>query len=193
MHSFTDSLRPENADSQHVAYLNQFEVKPGLYQVRGAARDASGATGMAMQWVKVPDLGAKNFALSSLLIGERDLNQAAGPADALQSRKAQLKIDKRFAPTSRLRFVTFIYNATRDAASALRLNARVDIFRGNKPVVSTPARLIETTSVEDPARIPYAGELSLASLPRGNYRMRVTVIDLNAKAFASQETNFAIE
>ena len=193
VHSFTDSLRPENSDSKHVAYLNQFEVKPGLYQVRGAARDASGTTGMAMQWVKVPDLGAKNLALSSLLIGERDLTQAAGPANALQSQKAQLKIDKRFAPKSRLRFVTFIYNASREAASPLRLNARVDIFRGNKPVVSTPARLIETTSVADPARIPYAGELSLASLPKGNYRVRVTVIDLKAKAFASQETNFAIE
>ena len=114
--------------------------------------------------------------------------------NAVQAQKAQLKIDRRFVSNSRLRFVTFIYNASRDQADqAVRLNGRVDIFRGNKPVFSTPARVIDTKGLADPARIPYAGELSLASLPKGNYKMRVTVIDLNAKAYASQETTFAIE
>ncbi len=191
--SFIESLKPEKSDNQHVAYLNQFDVKPGLYQVRGAARDSSGATGMAMQWVKVPDLGARRLTLSSLLIGERELTHAATPAEAMLSQKAQLKIDRRFVSNSRLRFVTFIYNARDEISQAPRLNARVDIFRGNKPVVSTPSLVIDTSNVADSARIPYAGEINLASLARGSYLMRVTVIDLNAKAFASQETAFAIE
>jgi hypothetical protein len=190
--SFVDSLRPEHSEN-HLAYLNQFDVKPGLYQIRSAARDATGATGMAMQWVKVPDLGNKSLALSSLLIGERDMANDALPADALQQQKAQLKIDRRFVHNSRLRFVTFIYNATRDATNQTRLNARVDLFRGNKPVFSTPAKMIDTKDAADPLRIPYAGEFNLASLSRGAYRMRITVIDLNAKAFASQETNFTVE
>lgn len=192
--SFVDSLRPETSASQHLTYLNQFDVKPGLYQVRGAARDASGLTGMAMQWVKVPDLGSRSLALSSLLIGERELIQTARSGDADQSQKAQLKIDRRFVQNSRLRFVTFIYNAARDETNqSPRLNARVDLFRGNKAVVSTPAFVIETKGVVDPARIPYAGEFNLASLPKGRYQMRVTVIDLNAKAYASQRTSFEIE
>lgn len=191
--SFTDSLRPENSDSQHLNYLNQFDVKPGLYQVRGAARDSSGLTGMAMQWVVVPNLSSRSLALSSLLIGERELIQTARVGDAGQSHKAQLKIDRRFVQNSRLRFVTYIYNATRDQSNQSRLNARVDLFRGNKAVVSTPAFVIETNGVEDPARIPYAGEFNLASLPKGRYQMRVTVIDLNAKAYASQKTSFEIE
>ena len=193
--SFVDSVKPEtNSESQHITYLNQFDVKPGLYQVRGAARDSSGSTGMAVQWVKVPDLGSHDLALSSLLIGERELTQTARSGSAEQLQKAQLKIDRRFIQNSRLRFVTYIYNAARDATNqSPRLNARVDLFRGNKAVVSTPAFVIETRSVEDPARIPYAGEFNLASLPKGRYRMRVTVIDLNAKAYASQETAFEIE
>jgi len=192
--SFVDRLQPENFKSQHVTYLNQFEVKPGLYQVRGAARDSSGSTGRAMQWVKVPDLSSKSLALSSLLIGERELTHTAGSKEASQLQKAQLKIDKSFLRNSRLRFMTFIYNAARgETNQSPRLNARVDIFRGNKAVVSTPAFSIETKSVDDPARLPYAGEINLASLPRGNYRMRVTVIDLNAKAYATQGISFTIE
>jgi hypothetical protein len=191
--SFVDSVKPK-ANSESITYLNQFDIKPGLYQVRGAARDSSGSTGMATQWVKVPDLGSRSLALSSLLIGERELSRTTGAGDADQFQKAQLKIDKRFVQNSRLRFVTFIYNARPDATSqSTRLNARVNLFRGNKAVVSTPAFVIETGSGEDPARIPYAGELNLASLPKGHYRMRVTVIDLNAKAYASQGTAFEIE
>lgn len=193
--SFVDSVKPEtNSESQHITYLNQFDVKPGLYQVRGAARDSSGLTGMAMQWVKVPDFASQSLTLSSLLIGERELTHTARSGDTVQFQKAQLKIDRRFVQNSRLRFVTFIYNSVRDATNqSTRLNARVDLFRGNKAVVSTPAFAIETGSGEDPARIPYAGEFNLASLPKGNYRMRVTITDLNAKAYASQRTSFEIE
>jgi len=192
--SFVESLRSDNSESEHVTYLNQFDVKPGLYQVRGAARDSGGSTGMASQWVKVPDLGSHSLALSSLLIGERELTRTPASGDAVQFQKAQLKIDRRFVRNSRLRFLTFIYNAASDAVNqAPRLNARVDLFQGNKVVVSTPSFAVETRSVEDPARIPYAGEFKLAALPKGHYRMRVTVIDLSVKTYASQETSFDIE
>ena len=193
--SFVESLKPEkNSESQHLTYLNEFDVKPGLYQVRGATRDPAGLTGMAMQWVKVPDLGSHSLALSSLLIGERELTHTSRSGAAVQFQKAQLKIDRRFVQNSRLRFLTFIYNAAPDTGNqSPRLSARVDLFRGNKAVVSTPTFVVETNGVEDLARIPYAGEFNLASLPKGHYRMRVTVIDLSAKTYASQETSFEIE
>jgi VWFA-related protein len=193
--SFVESLKPEkNSENQHITYLNQFDVKPGLYQVRGAARDSAGQTGLAMQWVKVPDLSSHSLALSSLLIGEREVTHTPGSGDAVQFQKAQLKIERRFVQHSGLRFLTFVYNAARDPINqSPRLSARVDLFHGNKAVVSTPTFVIETKSVEDAARIPYAGEFNLASLPKGHYRIRVTVIDLSAKAYASQETSFEIE
>ncbi|MEP6568846.1 MAG: hypothetical protein ABJC10_03655 [Acidobacteriota bacterium] len=34
---------------------------------------------------------------------------------------------------------------------------------------------------------PYAGELNIAALAKGRYRIRVTVIELGAKAFASRK------
>lgn len=192
--SFVENLRPESeAQVQNVTYLNQFDIKPGLYQIRVAARDSDGVTGMAMQWLTVPDLGSHKLALSSLLIGERDLNPT-NRSSAAQIQKAQLKIDKRFLQNARMRVLTFIYNATHDANNpAPRLSARIDVFRGNKAIVSTPTFVIDTGSAEDMARVPYAGELNLSSLARGRYRIRVTVIDLVAKAFASQEAPFEIQ
>ena len=194
--SFIENLRSEtNSEdqSQYVAYLNQFDVKPGLYQVRVAARDSDGVTGMAMQWITVPDLAAHHLALSSLLIGERDIIGTANRSNA-ELQKALLKIDKRFVQNSRMRILTFIYNGARDAANqSPKLSAHIDVFHGNKVVVSTPSFAVETISAEDPARIPYAGELNLASLPKGHYRLRVTAIDLSAKAYASQEATFEIE
>jgi VWFA-related protein len=190
--SFLQNLRPEanNAQVQNATYLNQFDVKPGLYQVRVAARDAQGVTGMAMQWVTVPDLADHELALSSLLIGERDTN---GANVSNPTQKAQLKIDKRFLRNSRLRVLTFIYNARGSGNALPRLSARIDVFRGNQAIVSTPAFAIDTKGIDDPARIPYAGELNLASLARGRYRLRVTVINTDAKAFASQEAPFEVE
>lgn len=193
--SFVSTLKPETntADRQHVNFLDQLDVKPGLYQVRVAARDSGGLTGTAMQWVKVPDLSSHNLALSSLLIGQGELTESnsrsGGPLQ-----KAQLKIDRRFAQGSKLRLLAFIYNVSRGANNQTpHVNARIDVFHGNSAAVSTPAFLIDTKNVEDAARIPYAGELNLASLASGHYRIRLTVIDLNAKSYASQEGSFEIE
>jgi len=193
--SFVNTLKPETNtdDRQHVNFLDQLDVKPGLYQVRVAARDSSGLTGTAMQWVKVPDLTSHNLALSSLLIGQGELTESnsrsGGPLQ-----KAQLKIDRRFAQDSKLRLLAFIYNVSRGANNQTpHVNARIDVFHGNRAAVSTPAFLIDTKNVEDAARIPYAGELNLASLASGHYRIRLTVIDLNSKSYASQEGSFEIE
>ncbi|HSS22677.1 MAG TPA: VWA domain-containing protein [Pyrinomonadaceae bacterium] len=194
--SFVQNLRPEASEAQvqNVTYLNQFDIKPGLYQVRVAARDSDGVTGMAMQWVNIPNLGSHKLALSSLLIGERDINGAAANSKDAAIQRAQLKIDKRFLQNSRMRLLTFIYNAAHDPYNPVpKLSARIDVFKGNKAVVSTPSFVVNAQSAEDLARIPYAGELSLATLTRGRYRIRVTVIDLSAKAFANQEATFEVE
>jgi VWFA-related protein len=193
--SFVDTLKPEkSAGETHITYLNQMDLKPGLYQVRVAARDANGSIGAANQWVRLPDLASRRLSLSSLLIGERDITSAGKTSDAVEFQKAQLKTDRRFVQDSRLRFLTFIYNAARGSVTqSPQLEVRVELFHNNRAVVSTPALAVETKGVEDPARIPYAGEFNLASLPKGSYVVRVTVTDRSAKTNASQEAAFTIE
>jgi hypothetical protein len=149
---------------------------------------------VANQWVRLPDLASHRLSLSSLLMGERDITTADKTRDAVAFQKAQLKIDKRFVQGSRLRFLTFVYNAARGSADqSPQLEVRVELFHDNRALVSTSALAIETKGVEDPARIPYAGEFNLASLPKGRYLLRVTVSDRGAKTNAAQEATFEIE
>lgn len=173
-------------------YYTQISVKPGLYQVRAAARDrATGATGRAAQWIEVPDLATGRLALSSLLLGER-----AGAAGALApsatdlAAKAQLKIDARFSRSARLRFLTYIYNAS---ARPPRLEVQAELWRDNRQLVSTRPRTVETAGVGDLTRIPLAEELTLATLPSGRYLLRLTVFDRSARTSATQEARFTIE
>lgn len=191
--SFVDTLKPEtNArEAQYTTYLNQIDIKPGLYQVRVAARDSHGLMGVASQWVEIPDLASRHISLSSLLIGGQDITRSGNASDALQFQKAQVKIDKRFVQGSRLRFLTFIYNARAATGQAAQLEVHVELFHNNKAFLSTPAFTIETKDVGD--RIPYAGELNLTSLPKGRYLLRVTVSDRTAKTNAAQEAVFEIE
>ena len=55
-----------------VSYQYEFKLKPGLYQVRVAARDeATARTGNARQWIEIPDLTSRKLVVGTLLLGER--------------------------------------------------------------------------------------------------------------------------
>jgi VWFA-related protein len=192
--SFVNRLNAADPKAENITYLDELNIKPGLYQVRVAARDERGRIGTATQWIKVPNLSSHQLALSSLLIGERDAAGTATASNKVQSQKAQLRVDRRFATASRLRFLTYVYNAARSAGSASpQLEVHFEIFHNNQTIVSTTPRKIETTGIDDLDRIPYAGELSLFSMPRGHSILRVTVTDRVAGRSASQQVAIEIE
>ncbi|MGA9994588.1 MAG: VWA domain-containing protein, partial [Pyrinomonadaceae bacterium] len=184
---------PEN---RPIFYSYQLKITPGLYQVRVALRDtASGRAGSATQWVEIPDLTKRQLSLSSLLIGERTINEAPEKTakDAAGVPQISISIDRRFAHTSRLRFVTYIYNAARSAAgTSADVAVQVQVFRDDQPVITAALHKIDTEGVPDPARLPYAAEVPLQGLPAGRYVLQVTVIDRTTKTSASQRTSFEI-
>lgn len=103
-----------------LVYNHSAPIRPGLYQVRVAAREAKqGRTGSCFQWIEVPDLASKTLALSSLIVGESKLNASEPPpvgpskSGGEQNFVAELRlnVDHHFARTSHLRFLTFVYNA----------------------------------------------------------------------------------
>ena len=127
-----------------VSYNHLSAIKPGLYQVRVAARDAKqGRAGSGFQWIEIPDLESKTLALSSLIVGERRLGaeeppriapgKPGGEKDPLD--QVRLNVDHHFTRTSHLRFLTFVYNAF-----------------GAKPTVPTPES--PDSSQGDAAMIP---------------------------------------
>jgi VWFA-related protein len=207
-----DSKPPDNIFYNHFAL-----VKPGLYQVRVAALDErNGTRGSAYEWIEVPNVANKELALSSLIVGERRSDNQPQQLDGTPNDPHQpdalkavtVNVDHRFASSSYLRFLTFIYNATFGAAgsngantnnatapngAASDLAIQVQIFRDDQPVVTTPLHKIDSEGIADARRVPYAAEVALNDLSPGAYVLQVTVIDKLAKASATRKLSFQIE
>jgi VWFA-related protein len=204
-------------------FYNHFSLmKPGIYQVRVAALDLKqGTRGSAHQWITIPDLQSKDLTMSSLIVGEKQAQAAVEPANPNTTepeapaaiRQVLINVDHRFARTSYLRFLTFIYNATTASVvtpssqvqaggstvntSATKLPTpdlavQVQVFRDNEPVITTPLHKINTEGV-DARRVPYAADVKLDDLQPGAYVLQVTVIDRQGKSSASQKINFQID
>jgi VWFA-related protein len=178
-----------------VIYSNQFSVAPGLYQVRVAARDnRSGRTGSAMQWVEVPEFKQGQLSLSSIFIAERTTAvrpEEIKPED--MSNGVSLSVDRRFAHTSWIRFITYVYNAAGSASAPPDVALQVQILRDDQPVFTAPLKKLPTEGLTDTSRIPYIAELALESFPVGRYVLQITAIDRAAKASSTRRTNFIVE
>jgi hypothetical protein len=178
-----------------LVYNFQSPLAPGLYQVRVAARDnKSGRTGSAMQWIEIPDLASHKLSLSSLLLGETTKDAQMLKSDSAEVAESTLTVDRRLARSSKLRFMTYVYNAARGAdGTAPDVALQIQILRNDQPVVTTSLRKIEPGSAQDLARLPYAAELPLEALLPGRYVLQITAIDRIAKTTVSQRANFEIE
>ena len=150
--------------------------------------------GRSMQWIEIPDLATRRFTLSSLMIGEtaKTAEKANGNQNKLADSK--LSVDRRFAQTSKLWFLLYIYNAARgtNGTAPPDVALQLQILRDGLPVVTTAMRKIEAGSAAPTTPLSYAGEIPLSLLPRGHYLMRITVVDRIANTSASQETDFEI-
>jgi VWFA-related protein len=167
---------------RRVIYNQQLQLKPGLYQVRVAARDRrTGRAGSSAQWLEVQDVKKGGLALSSLFVGETG------------DGSAQLAVcaDRRFARDSRLGFFLYVYNAAR-AAAPPDVALQVQIFRDDQPVVTKPLVKITTDGQPDLARLAYGEDLSLGELPTGRYVLQVTAIDRAAKSSATRRASFIV-
>jgi hypothetical protein len=132
-----------------------------------------------MQWLVIPDLSQRQLALSSLIVGLESVGHNV--------ERVQWSIDRKFAPNSQLRFMTFIYNGGAD------LVALVNVYRDGRAVVSMPAKKVVRNNTSDPNRIPFNSEISLTGLPPGRYILEVKVEDGTTHATAIQQTPFYIE
>jgi VWFA-related protein len=179
-----------------IIYNHRVTLKPGLYQVRVAARnDASGQVGSATQWIEIPDLSKQQLSMSSLIVGERK------PGGAEKEKKAgdvfegvPLSIDHIFERSSHLRFLVYIYNAKRGASSTAEPDValQVQILRDDQPVVTTPLRKVDTMT-QDFSRLAYAAEIPLQTMKAGRYVLQVTAIDRIAKTSASRRVRFEVQ
>jgi hypothetical protein len=186
-----NSTDPDSLQSKKVIYTAQVAVKPGLYQVRIATRDAqSKRTGSATEWIEVPDLTKGSLTMSGLLISELKAGQNQTDEEALKT--TNLSVDRRFARTSKLLFLSYVYNASR-VAFAPDVAIQIQVLSDIKPVLRTQMLKVSTEGLTDLARIPYSAAIPLTSMPPGRYMLQITVTDRLAKTTASRNVNFEIE
>ncbi|HYJ47257.1 MAG TPA: hypothetical protein VEV81_11660, partial [Pyrinomonadaceae bacterium] len=179
-----------------LVYNFQSKLEPGLYQVRVAARDVkSGRTGSAMQWIEIPNLASRKLSMSSLIVGEITKEAEKLKSDPSTFAESRLSADHRFERSSRLRLMTYVYNAARGASGTGRPDVAIQlqILRENQPVVTTALRKVEVGEGADLARLPYAAEMPLESLIPGRYVLQVTAIDRISKMSVARRINFEIE
>ncbi|HEX8285121.1 MAG TPA: VWA domain-containing protein [Pyrinomonadaceae bacterium] len=179
---------------QHVVYSFSVALQPGLYQVRAATRDSgSGRTGSAMHWIEVPEM-TKQFSMSSLFIGERTAGQSAASAKPEDiPRSVLLSVDRRFARTSHIRFLTYVYNAAAGAAAQPDVALQVQIFRDDQPVFTAPLTKLKQNGDPSLAALPYMAEMSLSTFPPGRYALQITAIDRAGKTSTARRAPFVIE
>lgn len=173
-----------------VIYSHKLPLRPGLYQVRAAARDEkSGRVGSDARWLEIPDLQTKTLTMSTLMVG----GQFIGSKQAAGGEQMQFSVDRRFARGSHMNFVTIIYNAARGATGAPELEAQINISRNGQSIVNSPQRKVGIDSNTDVARVVYGADIALQTLPAGRYLLKVTISDRVAKTSAAQQVSFEIE
>lgn len=185
-------------EREDIYFNYRTNLKPGLYQMRVAARDVnSGRVGSAIQWFEIPDLLSHRLALSSLLISEQTVggktNQGDNVIDIGQM-KLPIIVNYSFARTSLLRYVLFIYNANPGKTENRQpeITVQTQILRSSRVLVTSPARLVSSEG-QDRMRLAYAAEISLNLLASGVYELVVTVQDRNAKTGSEQRISFEIK
>lgn len=173
-------------------------LKPGLYQVRMATRDVkSGRIGSAMQWIEIPDMKKGRLAMSSMIVGERATElKAVKLTEAVDAgaEGVSLNVERSFQRTSFLRYVIYVYNASRGASGTVPPNIvlQTHLFLDKTPLMSTPPSKVSIIG-QDPLRLAYAAEVPLESLTPGRYLLRVTAIDRNSNTSARQFISFEVK
>lgn len=186
----SDTAGASSAGERSITYLNEVIVKPGLYEIRVGARDSvSGRIGRVIRWIEVPDVPSGKLALSSLVLGERESEPTATDATA----RARMKVDNHFSRKSRLRLLTYLYNASAPGKPAPQIEVELQLLRQNKVLISSPPRKLSIVTEEDFHEFPFVQELSLSQVPRGRYLLRVVATDRLSKRRVTREQNFQVE
>ena len=173
-----------NQKPSGTIYNSRLPLRPGLYQVRIAARDTnSGQMGSAQRWIDIPDLKSQRLTLSSLLL---DVQNVAATSSGTQ--QVQFSVDHRFRANSHLTFMAFIYNAK--SPPALSIQAR--LWRPGRVVKTGPLQKVESDA-QDLSRILCSGELSLDGIPAGDYVLEVTATDAINQTSTSQRARITVD
>jgi VWFA-related protein len=175
-----------------LSYSADVPVKQaGAYQLRVVVRDAAtGRVGASGQFVEVPDVRRKQFALSGLVLGEADAHNSPALPPGVSAEAAFAPVPapthlalRHFRPGASLAYSYVIYNARsggRAASDRPQLTTQARLFREGREVFSMPEIPFDATTAQagDPARLNATGTLALRpDAAPGSYVLQLVVKD----------------
>ncbi|HLL70256.1 MAG TPA: VWA domain-containing protein [Pyrinomonadaceae bacterium] len=171
-----------------LSYSADVPVKrAGAYQLRIVVRDAaSGRMGASGQFIEVPDVRNKQFALSGLVLGEAVANGSPTLPPGASAEAALAPVPspshlslRHFRPGATLAYSYVIYNPRLERADARpRLTTQARLFRGGREILTTPETPFDAGAQTDASRLNAGGTLTLpADAPHGSYLLQIVVND----------------
>jgi hypothetical protein len=97
----------------------------------------------------------------------------------------------RFARGERLYVQFYAYNPAADATGATSLVAQAEVVRGDAQVAQAAPEPMAQARVGDP--VHHLSRIKIPPFDPGEYELRVTVTDGNAKALATRTVAFTVE
>jgi VWFA-related protein len=158
--------------------------KRGAYQIRVGVRDqATAKVGSATQFIEVPNLKKTGFALSSIVLREREHSLA------ITGEEDMTPAIRQFQRGSSLDYLCVVATG-RNRKPNLGLTTRVRVLRDGKEVYSAPGQLVDTKGNGQAV----FGALKLTDkMPPGEYYLQVTASEQKGNAEAAgQWTDFTV-
>jgi hypothetical protein len=178
------SEKVKQLQDKGVVFAMDVPVKhSGPYQIRASVRDgSSGILGSSGQHLEIPDLKKDHVIVTTPRIAET-------PASASDVSQAL----REFHSGSQVSF-GFLINTEegQKTASPGVLDAHVELYRDNKPILNTPVNVVPVTG-ESACAVKGVLKLNGAVSP-GQYYLKATVVDTSDKRpyTATASTDFEV-
>jgi VWFA-related protein len=192
------SARAELVRRNGLHYTKRLELKPGFYQVRVGAYEASTQRiGTATALVEVPDLKRKRLTLSSLLIeGEQNLSPSALNKKNESETPGARTIQgiQFYARNQSFIYLFRLYPNSAQAAKLEELTLQTEIWQGEQKIAQTDAVPLTTRFLDRDEKGTLIGsEMRLNNFTPGLYELRVIVRGQQKKSVAQRAVVFGIE
>jgi hypothetical protein len=164
-------------EERGVRYVTEFDLPPGRYQLRLAARErAAGRTGSVFADLDVPAFAELPLAMSDLLVtstaAEKTLT-GRGSASAGFNLPSQTTTARIFDRHETITVFAGVYD-TEPRPHALDFTLQVTAADGSVAFSKQDSRSLENRA-GGPEELPYTVTIPLASLPAGRYVLSMTV------------------
>jgi len=167
--------------AQGLDQMMEFRLPlPGGFQVMATVTDeTSGATGIAREFLEVPDLKA-GLALSGIVLrkgDERSLQNGEAPLTSTEP--GANPVDRQFGPGDSIIYAYRVFSLTSGQQNTAQAETQVRVLHNGRTIYTAEKSTIHFKSAADPTHRAVAGVLHIGG-EAGTYVLEVTVKDLLA-------------